>query len=181
MIHSVGHRRNTEGTPTGYQRDTDRAPTGHRLDTDGTPANGFQCSLQLQSTTERISVIASMPPTPPPIIDQVAKPISIDQMVKPTALTTWSSKCMEERWARHAMLCSSFSGGKVNVANTSSAAAGVTTLPGRTHPARPGGGARPLLVLPYSQAVRLHPDQDEEPGRCWCYHFARPYASTRPG
>ena len=61
MIHSVGHRRNTEGTPTGYQRDTDRAPTGHRLDTDRTPANGFQCSLQLQSKTEGISVLATAP------------------------------------------------------------------------------------------------------------------------
>ena len=36
-------------------------------------------------------MLATTPPTPPPIIDQVAKPISIDEMVKPTALITWSS------------------------------------------------------------------------------------------
>ena len=38
-----------------------------------------------------MSVLATMPPTPRTSIDQVAKPISIDQMVKTTALTTWSS------------------------------------------------------------------------------------------
>ena len=47
---------------------------------------------------------ASMPINPPRIIDQVAKPISINQMVKPTALTTWSSigRQPKDQWKMHA-------------------------------------------------------------------------------
>ena len=42
----------------------------------------MECSLQPQSTTDGVSVLATMPPTPPPSIDQVAKPTSMDHLVK---------------------------------------------------------------------------------------------------
>ena len=42
----------------------------------------MECSLQPQSTTDGMSVLATMPPTPPPSIDQVAKPTSMDHLVK---------------------------------------------------------------------------------------------------
>ena len=69
-----GHRRDTEWTPTGHRQYND----GDRRDTDRERRKEFQSSRQC-------------PPSPPPIIDQVATPISIDQMIKHTALTTWSS------------------------------------------------------------------------------------------
>ena len=42
----------------------------------------MECSLQPQSTTDGMSVLATMPPTPPPSIDQVVKPTSMDHLVK---------------------------------------------------------------------------------------------------
>ena len=42
----------------------------------------MECSLQPQSTTDGVSVLATMPPTPPPSIDQVVKPTSMDHLVK---------------------------------------------------------------------------------------------------
>ena len=79
-----------KGTPTGHQRETDGTPAGAR-DTGKPGWELMECSLQPHSTSDGVSVLATMPPTPPTSIDQVAKPISIDQMVKTTALTTWSS------------------------------------------------------------------------------------------